>query len=596
MRFRSRMVGGFRVHAVSGTHTVSFAIDASGADVAGLLGFAVERHDPAEGERYFLYGFKVFASLVPAPEPFTAISTFEHPIQSFVFDDFTAKPSRTYEYLFYPLRGRAKNLDRSARPIPIEVQTEAVLSDSTHDVFFNRGVASSQAYARRFGNKRPDELEPAKRTEALAWLSRGLGEAMLEFVRRAKRGDGLRCCFYEFRYRPLTEALAAAISRGVDVELIIDGKVNESTDKNGVFHPSFPRKDNLKEIQEGGLPKNCVTLREANPSDIQHNKFMVLLKGARRRPSEVWTGSTNASMGGVHGQTNVGHWVRDKDVAASFSAYWTLLKDDPGSAEGDDRKTAKAAKDSLRHKIEELKAVPEVQEDFQEGTTAVFSPRRGPSVLDMYASMVDDAEDLSCITLAFGVNAAFKARMVDNTREDHLAFFLLEKEDRPNPRSTEPFVRLDARHNVYMAWGSFLRQPLHQWARETSALGLKLNRHVSFVHSKFLLHDPLGADPLVVTGSANFSKASTNDNDENMLVIRGEMRVADIYFTEFNRLFFHYYFRSVQEAAARRERPQSGFSLFLEEDDGWLRKYTSGSLRQKRVDIFTKMHVPRRQR
>jgi len=59
--------------------------------------------------------------------------------------------------------------------------------------------------------------------------------------------------------------------------------------------------------------------------------------------------------------------------------------------------------------------------------------------------------------------------------------------------------------------------------------------------------DPRGKDPIVVTGSANFSTASTNDNDENMLAILGNRRVADIYFTEFNRLFYHYYFRSIQE-------------------------------------------------
>ena len=77
---------------------------------------------------------------------------------------------------------------------------------------------------------------------------------------------------------------------------------------------------------------------------------------------------------------------------------------------------------------------------------------------------------------------------------------------------------------------------------------------MSYIHSKFLLMDPLGDDPIVVTGSANFSDASTNDNDENMLIIRGDQRVADIYFTEFNRLFNHYYFRSVQEET----RPQAG--------------------------------------
>jgi phosphatidylserine/phosphatidylglycerophosphate/cardiolipin synthase-like enzyme len=115
---------------------------------------------------------------------------------------------------------------------------------------------------------------------------------------------------------------------------------------------------------------------------------------------------------------------------------------------------------------------------------------------------------------------------------------------------------------------------------------------VAYIHSKFLLRDPLGADPIVVTGSANFSDDSTNANDENMLVIRGNRRVADIYFTEFNRLFNHYYFRSVLEQVLR-ETPDADqdASLFLAEDDGWLQKYAPGTLRTKRVDMFATMAV-----
>ena len=58
-----------------------------------------------------------------------------------------------------------------------------------------------------------------------------------------------------------------------------------------------------------------------------------------------------------------------------------------------------------------------------------------------------------------------------------------------------------------------------------------------------MLVDPLGEQPVVVVGSANFSAASTLDNDENMLVIRGNAAVADIYLGEFMRLFSHYAFR-----------------------------------------------------
>jgi phosphatidylserine/phosphatidylglycerophosphate/cardiolipin synthase-like enzyme len=113
---------------------------------------------------------------------------------------------------------------------------------------------------------------------------------------------------------------------------------------------------------------------------------------------------------------------------------------------------------------------------------------------------------------------------------------------------------------------------------------------VAFVHSKFLLRDPLGDDPIVVTGSANFSNPSTTSNDENMLIIRGDLRAADIYFTEFNRIFNHYYFRSVVESAKRRKNgaePQA--SLFLAEKDQWLEKYKPGTLRSKRVAMFSAM-------
>jgi phosphatidylserine/phosphatidylglycerophosphate/cardiolipin synthase-like enzyme len=70
-----------------------------------------------------------------------------------------------------------------------------------------------------------------------------------------------------------------------------------------------------------------------------------------------------------------------------------------------------------------------------------------------------------------------------------------------------------------------------------------LNVHVRYLHTKYMLIDPLGANPLVVSGSANFSEASTTNNDENMLIIRGNPRVADIYLGEFMRLYRRFAFR-----------------------------------------------------
>lgn len=134
MHFVSDAVGGYKVFAVSGVNTVSFAIDYRNADTAGLLGFAVERHDPTEGERYYMYGFKVFETVISHPNEDTVVLTYDHPVQSFVWDDFTAKPGRRYDYYFHPLTGMAKNIDRSAPAIRIGIKTEPLFSEETHDV------------------------------------------------------------------------------------------------------------------------------------------------------------------------------------------------------------------------------------------------------------------------------------------------------------------------------------------------------------------------------------------------------------------------------------------------------------------------------
>jgi len=598
MRSKSQKVNGFQVFAVTGVNTISFAIDADAQARKGLLGFAVERADPTENEQFFVFGFKVFKSLVPKPDETLKVSTFQHPVQSFVWDDFTAKPDRDYTYTFHPLRGKPKNIDRSATPISMTVHTEPLFSTMEHDIFFNRGVASSQAYVREFGNKKPDDptLSKKEQERAFQWLTRELDDAMLRFIRAAQSGDALRCCFYEFRYLPVAQELKKAIDRGVDVRIICDAKENGLPAKNGKPPVApFPREENLQTIKTAKLPKASIVLRAARPNAISHNKFMVLLNGPGPTASEVWTGSTNISAGGIAGQTNVGHWIRNKDVAKQFLAYWDVMSEDLGAPEGVSGSSAAGKKKNaeLLDRVEALSTVPTTLAGIPTGVTPIFSPRRGSAVLKNYIDLVDSAGRFSGVTLAFGVNAKFKNALKDNTIKSPLLFLLLEKEDVPNPQSTSEFVRLTAAHNIYQAFGSFIKNPVYQWARETNARALSLNTHVVYIHSKFLLRDPLGSDPIVVTGSANFSDASTNDNDENMVVIRGDLRVADIYLTEFNRLFNHYYFRAVMEQVLR-DHPDANQdeSLFLTEDDSWTKKYKPGSLRSKRVALFTNMEIP----
>ena len=152
--------------------------------------------------------------------------------------------------------------------------------------------------------------------------------------------------------------------------------------------------------------------------------------------------------------------------------------------------------------------------------------------LQWYASRLDAARQTAALTAAFGVNPLLAAVLSQD--KDFPRFLLLEKRG-------ENYAVYGADPDVQISVGSRLGpDPLYQWAAE-KLTGFNVN--VQFIHNKFLLVDPLGADPLVVTGSANFSEASTTENDENMLVIRGDTRVADIYLGEFMRMFNHFFFR-----------------------------------------------------
>jgi phosphatidylserine/phosphatidylglycerophosphate/cardiolipin synthase-like enzyme len=590
MRYSSESVGGVQVFAVSGTNTVAFGVSANANARTGLLGFAIERKDTPKGKPHWLRGYKVFPSSADTPGPDSDFSTHDQPIQSLVWDDSTTRAGHHYTYTFHPLKGTPAQLDRTPPPVTIEVDTERLYGES-HDVFFNRGVASSQAYAHEFNNLPPDKQPTeALKHAALDWLSRDLDEAILRFIDAAKPGDRIRGCFYEFTYLPILAAFVDAIDRGVDVRLVVDSKVN--ADK-------YPLDENNAAISTIGLPESAIIPRAARTSSIAHNKFMVLVTGKRATPKEVWTGSTNLTDGGIHGQANVGHWVRDKALAKTYLDYWTLLSTDPGGRAGDSPSEVRSRNAAFYAAVNALSPTP-APTGISTGITPIFSPRSGLAPLDLYVSLLAGASGLACATFPFTLAAPFKSALSANTPTGPLCLLLLDSADRPNGSSKQPYVALNSKNNVYEASGSEIKTPLGRWVAETNTRAMQLNLHVEFVHCKFLLHDPLGPDPIVVTGSANFSAPSTNANDENMIVVRGNTRVADIYFTEFARLFDHYYFRSVVERVTAHPHPAAtpgapaadDGSLDLRENDTWLKKYSPGSLRTKRANQFVQMSLP----
>jgi phosphatidylserine/phosphatidylglycerophosphate/cardiolipin synthase-like enzyme len=549
MRVR-KTKNGVTVNAVAGTWVVFFGLDLTPAKRTGFRGFAFKRFDSVAGDTIWLPGYKTFSKTEPHPAKGETFSTRDHPIQSFQWADYSAKPGRAYTYTVLALYGDPASLQPKVE-LEIDIRTEDEVGP-VHSAFFNRGSVATQEYARRFQNDPPSVAGPG----AYDWLSRGLLEALVEFLGQAGPGWEVHGAVYEFQWPAALAAVKAAHTRGAFVRILYDDI--EGFDSDG--KPKGPFQRNREAIATAKIKSLCKGLKKGR---LMHNKFFVLSKNGVAK--QVWTGSTNLSENGIFGHSNLGHIVNEPAISGAYKAYWDRLNGDP-------------AVDS-QSRAANVAASPAPPVPWNATTTAVFSPR-GTDLdsLDWYAALADAASDALLMTFAFGMHESFK----DVYRKDDAVLRMALMEKVTNATSKEAIEKdkkaiqeIRNRPNVLVAIGNRIRtNSFDRWLAELSRL--RNDVHVYWIHTKFMLLDPLGAEPIVVTGSANFSKASTDSNDENMLVIRGDKRIADIYFGEYLRLYTHYAFREAVKIFMEKKAagtPEDWKPQYLVDDDIWMEDY-----------------------
>ncbi len=669
------------VHAIAGTHVVILGlnlkddVNVSGDSSPSTLSAKLSALTVADDADNVFVGFAIDRRDLSSGKS-TSLNFDGKPIQKFHFGDYTVRPGHQYEY---SVRRMIKAPSRSSysffsRPKYVKVGSPLVVTVTTedpstgkHGVYFNRGVAGSQAYAEKFGEFRkwhkvnkygtphwtstinPLSIpDPAKKKEACAWLSRGLEEALLEFISQA--GDEkmqIRGTAYEFTHKEVVHAFAAAVERGVDVKIIrhVKGSYRPKTRYNDVVKdeegkvvkewvPDKTTDDTQRAIDAVGFHSldhariwHDDTFIERHTSSIMHNKFIILLRNCK--PVEVWTGSTNFTESAFYGQSNVGHIVRDEDVAKQYLAYWNeLAKDPPGRS----KRHSRESRGGKSHDEDEV-PMDEINEQLQPDpagaqphgiTTVLFSPRKTSDLLDWYADRMGDAAASVHHTAAFGVSQTFAhvlnrdgkssceggvrrspriAKRIE-TDDKLLRYILLDSQ--PSERSSEKsresakkkgrgdeycdyfdFKKVQCNRIAYGAVLSERREDVYDGtsSSEHSEALTGLGTFVDFVHTKTLLIDALTGNPTIITGSANFSVASIEQNDENMLVIQGDTGVADVYFTEFMRLFDHFYARDKHNESSDKGSKSPRAWCDVVEDDSWLKPFfdPSNQLFRERV-------------
>ena len=184
---------GLRVHAVAGTYVVLLGFDLPEADCDGLLGFSIHRSDETENEAGFLSGMKAFLETDPGFPPGSLYSTADHPVQSFQWADYTAKPGHDYTYTVTALKGTPANLIAHAVTAVEVDDREPGLRRARRLLQPRRGgLAVLRPALRRPGARRGGEPEGVRM--ALAWPQRGArgASALLRSRPRRAAHRGLR--------------------------------------------------------------------------------------------------------------------------------------------------------------------------------------------------------------------------------------------------------------------------------------------------------------------------------------------------------------------------------------------------------------------
>ena len=547
---------GLIVKAYAGVTGVLLAFNFEKDDThKGLLGFAIERKNP-DGSNEFLHGMVPFQG--QPHNPGDPIPTNTAPIQKFRWSDYTVKPDTTYTYTVQPVRGTKTQLqfDPSAM---VTVTTE---SNSATQVIgnpgkivtvSNRAVASSQAFSREFpattaklntALAKPKPAGNATKTEGIlsdaemAWLSNGLKEEIVNFIQLAKDSSiALDIAIYQYELPDIYGAIDAAYKAGVQVRLIYHAKPGDvQTTKN--------------EQSAAALPDSVKYGRVTNA--IFHHKFVILSKieGATRTPQAVLCGSTNFTLNGVYAQANNVQITSDLSVMSKYAAQFEFLFNQPAHDPA-----ATSVHDTEQNMLNP--ALP-----LQVG----FSPRSGRGDLTLFASFINAAHQDVLFATAFGLDPVVLQALEGQPHDSILRYGI---QDKPTANVTG----LHADRTADFEAASTLPVGIEGWLDEHRMPGQLGN---ILIHDKIIVVDFSSDEPVVISGSHNYSASASQKNDENYLIIRGNTDVADCLGVEVLRLYDHYRFRYVTSQKSKNVGGKQTLvhaPFYLDETDGWTNDY-----------------------
>lgn len=520
----------FRVKAYAGTNGVLLAIDLAEPRRKGLLGFAIEKQQGSK-PWLFLFNSLTFPGKAHTFPQFRATPSDTAPLQKFRWADYAVNPGVTIHYRVHLAYGTA-DAPQLGEFLEVTLTTDNGLP-AGQNVLFNRAVAASQAFQRKFADldallsankKLPIEAWPDAPRQ---WLENGLLARLLGFIERAEDGQwALDIAIYEYQLKVIVDAVNAAFERGVKVRVLYHAQPDEDTTA----------------LNEASLEKiPAANKRGRVTHNIFHNKFMVLSRldaAGQHQPEAVLCGSTNFTANGVYRQANVVHVLDDARIGASYLQTFEQVWATPADV------------GATREWLTENNPMEPDQALF-----AGFSPRSGQGDLREFVEIISAAKKDLLFVTAFALPDEVLNALLGQPHDDILRYGLQNTASR--------ITGFHADRTAQFAATALLNTGLEGWLKEN----MKGQKGNLLVHTKAIVVDFTTDTPTIISGSHNLSAAASNGNDENYLIIRGDTDLADRYGLELLRFYEHYRFRYfAKKLALKQVRP-------LAADDSWTDDY-----------------------
>jgi PLD-like domain len=535
-----------------------------GVHRADFLGFSISRRPGFAGAaESYLPNRLTFAG--PRKDGDPEPTSDANPIQTFHWWDSRiddADRGATFAYTVTPITG---TVDAPGNPASDPVahlvhhHTDAKAIDVTLPpierdgigTWFNRAVASSQAFVNEFGHG----AIPANRVEAgLAWLADGMEAAIPDFL--APGGPVEGAIYHLTDHHWVIPALATVTG-------------------SFAYHANAEKKrDGTTEVVDApaiaALPN--ITFAPRTHTTIMHDKFIVRTT-ADGSADSLLAGSANFTTEGLSVQANVIHTFRGAEAKPLAQLYLARKRFLDGDPQRDASRAAGAwsapvplaggsakvffSPEITSHRVCLADAVDRIEQADKSVLFCLFDPT-DKELLDALFGTAPRGK------VMLGLVNSLKVLEAAVTKDQQAAGEVV---------ATHEGSAVPSGVVGYNRYGGAGSPPHNFWYENSTIPGVDQSIHV---HHKFLIVDGETDNPSIYTGSANLSNNSLHNNDENLLRIDGIPWLARIYVAEFMRLYEHYRARQAWENWSSG-RPDT-YRLY--KDAGWARReFTPGTQR-----------------